>query len=108
MRVVRQRRYKLLWNIAHGLDYPFASDLWAASTWQATLRSGGKYYGKRTVEAYLHRAEFELYDLENDPDEVNNLADDLKHEKVLNDLTEKLKAFQKRTNDPWLLKWEYE
>jgi len=60
MRVVRQRRYKLIWNIAHGLDYPFASDLWAASTWQATIRAGNKYYGKRTVEAYLHRPKFEL------------------------------------------------
>lgn len=67
MRVVRERKYKLIWNIAHGLDFPFASDLWAASTWQATLRSGGKFYGKRTLEAYLHRPKFELYDLENDP-----------------------------------------
>ena len=108
MRVVRQRRYKLIWNIAHGLDYPFASDLWAASTWQATLRSGSKYYGKRTVEAYLHRPKFELYDLENDPHEVKNLADDPKHKKALAELKTELKAFQKRTKDPWLLKWEYE
>ena len=108
MRVVRQRRYKLIWNIAHGLDYPFASDLWAASTWQATIKAGNKYYGKRTVEAYLHRPKFELYDLQNDPHEVKNLADNPKHEKVLAELKTKLKAFQKRTKDPWLLKWEYE
>ena len=108
MRVVRQRRYKLIWNIAHGLDYPFASDLWAASTWQATIKTGSKYYGKRTVEAYLHRPKFELYDLENDPHEVINFADDPKHKKVLEELKADLKAFQKRTNDPWLLKWEYE
>jgi len=108
MRVVRQRRYKLIWNIAHGLDYPFASDLWAASTWQATIKAGKKYYGKRTVEAYLHRPKFELYDLQNDPHEVKNLADDPKHNKVLEELKEELKAFQKRTKDPWLLKWQYE
>ena len=108
MRVVRQRKYKLIWNIAHGLDYPFASDLWAASTWQATIQNNRKLYGKRTVEAYLHRPKFELYDLENDPDEVKNLADDPKYEKVLSDLKAELKAFQKRTNDPWLLKWDYE
>ena len=108
MRVVRQRRYKLIWNIAHGLDYPFASDLWEASTWQATIKAGSKYYGKRTVEAYLHRPKFELYDLENDPDEIKNLADNPKYEKVLEELKAELKAFQKRTNDPWLLKWEYE
>jgi len=108
MRVVRQRRYKLIWNIAHGLDYPFASDLWAASTWQATINSDSKYYGKRTVESYLHRPNFELYDLQNDPHEVKNLADSPKHEKLLAELKAEMKAFQKRTKDPWLLKWEYE
>ncbi|MHC4331576.1 MAG: sulfatase family protein [Planctomycetota bacterium] len=108
MRVVRRRKYKLIWNIAHGLDYPFASDLWAASTWQATIRAGNKYYGKRTVEAYLHRPKFELYDLENDPHEVKNLAGNPRHEKVLAELKTKLKAFQKRTRDPWIVKWQYE
>ncbi len=108
MRVVRERRYKLIWNLAHGLDYPFASDLWAASTWQATIERGEKYYGKRTVEAYIHRPKFELYDLKNDPDEIENLADNPKHKGALSRLQSKLKAFQKRTNDPWILKWEYE
>jgi N-sulfoglucosamine sulfohydrolase len=108
MRVVRERRYKLIWNIAHGLDYPFASDLWASSTWQATIERGEKYYGKRTVEAYIHRPEFELYDLENDPHEVENLADNPKHKGTLSRLQSKLKAFQKQTNDPWIVKWEYE
>jgi len=108
MRVVRERRYKLIWNIAHGLDYPFASDLWEASTWQATIERGEKYYGKRTVEAYIHRPKFELYDLENDPDEVENLADNPRNKGTLSRLQSKLKAFQKRTNDPWIVKWEYE
>jgi N-sulfoglucosamine sulfohydrolase len=108
MRVVRERRYKLIWNIAHGLDYPFASDLWEASTWQVTIRRGEKYYGKRTVEAYIHRPKFELYDLKNDPDEVKNLAGNPKYKRVLTKLKAKLKAFQKRTKDPWIVKWQYE
>ncbi|HLB75106.1 MAG TPA: sulfatase, partial [Sedimentisphaerales bacterium] len=108
MRVVRSRRYKLIWNIAHGLDYPFASDLWAASTWQATIKRGEKYYGKRTVDAYIHRPKFELYDLETDPHEINNLADDPNHAEILAEYKTKLKAFQKRTKDPWIVKWDYE
>ena len=108
MRVVRERRFKLIWNIAHGLDYPFASDLWAASTWQATIERGEKYYGKRTVDAYIHRPKFELYDLKNDPHEIENLADSPNHKGTLARLQSKLKAFQKRTNDPWIVKWEYE
>jgi len=108
MRVVRRRRYKLTWNIASGLDYPFASDLLAASTWQGTIHRGLKHYGKRTVDAYIHRAKFELYDLEKDPDEIENLADDPKHSELLADMKSEMRAFQKRTKDPWLLKWRYE
>ena len=108
MRVVRTRRYKLFWNIAHKLDYPFASDLWASATWQGVLKRGDKVYGKRSIEDYIHRPKFELYDLENDPYEINNLADDPKHAQVLEELKEKLKAFQRQTKDPWILKWKYE
>lgn len=108
MRVVRERRYKLIWNIAHGLDYPFASDLWESSTWQAIIERGEEYYGMRTVEAYIHRPKFELYDLENDPHEIENLAENAEHRETLLRLQSKLKEFQKRTNDPWIVKWKYE
>jgi N-sulfoglucosamine sulfohydrolase len=108
MRVVRERRFKLIWNIAHGLEYPFASDLWESATWQGTLKRDSKYYGKRTVEAYLHRPRFELYDLEADPHEVRNLADDAQYQGQLDEMKARLKAFQKRTQDPWILKWDYE
>ena len=108
MRVVRQRRFKLIWNIAHGLEYPFASDLWESATWQGNLARGNQTYGRRTVEAYLHRPKFELYDLESDPHEVKNLADDARYKDKLDEMKAQLKAFQKRTKDPWILKWDYE
>lgn len=108
MRVVRERRFKLIWNIAYGLEYPFASDLWASATWQGNQKRGNTHYGKRTVEAYLHRAEFELYDLESDPDEVVNLAGNTKYKDKFEQMKAKLKAFQKQTKDPWILKWNYE
>ncbi|NLR93441.1 sulfatase family protein [Flammeovirga agarivorans] len=106
MRVVRHENYKLILNIASGLEYPFASDLWVSSTWQERYRSGAKYYGKRTVEDYLHHAEFELYDLEKDPDEVNNLVDSKEHQGVLVKMKKKLKDFQQDTQDPWKIFWE--
>ena len=108
MRVVRTRRYKLLWNIAHGLEFPFASDLWDSETWQGILKSGAKVYGKRSVDAYLNRPKFELYDLQKDPHEINNLADDPEHTEILKNLQNELKAFQKETNDPWDVKWKHE
>jgi len=109
MRVVRGRQYKLIWNIAHPLPFPFASDLWAAPTWQAQYQQGlDAPYGAKTVGSYIQRPEFELYDIEADSHEGQNLADDPQYAGKLAELKDKLKAFQRRTNDPWIIKWEYE
>ena len=109
MRVIRTRKYKLIWNIAHGLPYPFASDLWAAPTWQDIYRQGpSTLYGKRSVRDYIQRAQFELYDLEKDPHEINNLATDARFQDQLKAMQAKLKKFQQRTKDPWVRKWQYE
>lgn len=109
MRVVRTRDHKLIWNIAAPLPYPFASDLWAAPAWQDRYRQGPEtLYGKRTVKDYIHRPAFELYDLKADPDETKNLASDPSYAKLLAEMKAELKAFQERTEDPWVLKWEYE
>lgn len=42
----------------------------------------------------------ELYDLENDPWAVNNLAEKPKYKKVMNDMQKELLRWQKKTNDP--------
>ena len=105
MRVVRAGDLKLIWNIAHGLSYPFASDLWASSTWQSIFRVGGEQFGQRSVEDYLNRPEFELYDLVNDPGEQTNLANEPAYAQQLADLKDKLQAFQIKTRDPWQIIW---
>lgn len=106
MRVVRGRKYKLIWNLAHELPFPSASDLWESATWQSVLRQGADArYGVRTVRQYLHRPEFELYDIEADPYESANLARDPRYAAVLTEYKEKIRAFQQRTSDPWLLEW---
>jgi N-sulfoglucosamine sulfohydrolase len=109
MRVVRSGRHKLIWNIAHPLPAPLASDLFNSATWQDSLQRGDDFlYGKRTIKQLTHRPQFELYDLEADPDEIHNLAGDPAHHETLVKLQQKLRDFQKRTNDPWLLKWNRE
>lgn len=109
MRVIRDRKYKLIWNIAHQLPYPFASDLWAASTWQAQLAKGKDApYGTKTVDQYVNRPAFELYDIVKDPNESKNLADDPKYAETLKDYQERMKDFQKKMHDPWIMKWRYE
>lgn len=109
MRVVRDRKFKLIWNIAHRQPYPFASDLWAASTWQAQFEKGPEAkYGNRTVDSYIHRPRFELYDISSDPAETNNLAEDPRFAETLSIYQDKLKEMQRRTGDPWIMKWDYE
>ena len=109
MRVVRTQRYKLIHNLAHPLPFPFATDLWAAPTWQAQWKQGPQTpYGAWTVHSYQHRPEFELYDLEKDPNEGKNLAADPAHAAVLITLKQRLVTFRKRTKDPWVIKFEHE
>ena len=109
MRVVRDNKYKLIWNIAHPLPYPFASDLWAASSWQAQFKKGQDApYGRKTVGQYIHRPQFELYDIEKDPDESQNLALSTEFQDVLEDYKKTLKEFQRKMKDPWIMKWDYE
>lgn len=109
MRVVRDKQFKLIWNIAHGLPYPFASDLWAASSWQAQWRKGHDApYGLKTVDEYVNRPAFELYDIQVDPHEGNNLADDPAYANVLKEYQDQLKSHQEEMDDPWVMKWRYE
>lgn len=108
MRVVRERRYKLIVNLAHQLPFPMALDLYNSFTWQDVLRTNSRLFGKRTVDAYLHRPAVELYDLQTDPDEVKNLAANPRYRNVLKRLKTKLIQFQQQTRDPWLYKWTRE
>ena len=108
MKTVVTRKYKLIWNIAWQLPYPHASDLWASSTWQVALKSGSGMYAGRTLDAYTHRAEFELYDLDNDPYETRNLAGNPAYKNELETLKKKIYEFQERTRDPWIVKWRHQ
>ena len=90
-----QYKYKLIWNIAHPLPYPFASDLWAAPSWQAQWKKGPTApYGKKTVREYIQQPQFELFDISADPNEGVNLAGDEKYAEVLEEYKTKLKSFR--------------
>lgn len=108
MRTVITRDYKLIWNIAHPLPYPHSTDLWVSATWQSVYYSENQMYAGRSIQNYIQRPEFELYDIVNDPYEFNNLADIPKYSGIVEELKGKIKTFQERTNDPWVAKWEHE
>lgn len=63
---------------------------------------------KKTVGQYINRPKFELYDMQKDPHESNNLAADPAFAKLLDQYQKKIKAYQKKFNDPWITKWDYE
>jgi N-sulfoglucosamine sulfohydrolase len=108
MRSLRTRTHRYIRNLAHRLDFPFASDLYHSASWQGMLKNGGKMLGQRTVEQYLHRPAEELYDLEKDPHELKNLAGDSAHAETLAALRKKLRTWQEKTGDPWTVKYRYE
>ena len=108
MRTVIEGKYKLIWNMAWQLPYPSSTDLWASSTYQVALKSETGMYAGRSIDDYVHRPQFELYDLDNDPWETRNLSANPAFTTEVERLKKKLYAFQERTNDPWIMKWEYE
>ncbi len=108
MRAVRTRTHKLIVNFASGLTYPSALDLIKSPTWISAVESGGGVFGRRAIERFLHRPQFELYDLERDPDEIDNLAERPAQKVLKAELLAKLQAFQIETKDPWARKWSHE
>ena len=70
--VIRSGNYKLIWNIAHQIPFAFALDLVQSNTWRSAKDL--LYYGKRKKNDLINNRAFELYELEKDPDEINNLC----------------------------------
>ena len=108
MRMLRTRTHKYILNLANPLPYPTAEDLFDSPTWQAALRRKEPRFGERPLETLVHRPREELYDLQRDPHELHNLAEDSASTVTLNTLRAKLRAWQDRTADPWLIKYRHE
>jgi N-sulfoglucosamine sulfohydrolase len=107
MRAIRTKRYKYIQNLFPTLIYPFATDLFASKTWQAILDGKTDKLGKRKIKDYLYRPAEELYDIQNDPEEVVNLASDSEYIGVKEGLRQTLDEMRKQTDDPWLINRNY-
>ena len=63
----------------------------------------GRYIQKQMKDTFeISRAEEELYDLENDPNELTNLISDPAYYKTVSEMRTKLNDWMERTNDPLL------
>ena len=58
--------------------------------------------GRRSIQSYIWRPVVELYDLDNDPEEVVNLAENPAHAELRRELSAKLLARLRATRDNWL------
>ncbi len=102
-RTVRDARYKLIQNLMPGEvnpGYGFTLKRFFAEL-PATIEAAPEH-----VRESYHRMKappaYELYDLQTDPFEFRNLAEDAEHAKVLAHLESKLDAWRVRTKDPLL------
>ncbi|KAI9661077.1 MAG: hypothetical protein M1821_009404 [Bathelium mastoideum] len=101
-RVLRTRKYKYHRNLAWRLDFPFAADLYASLTFEGIRNSDGPaMIGGRQLRDYIFRPAEELYDLDEDPQELHNLAPDSAHTDLLLELRKKLENWQRQTKDLW-------
>ena len=107
MRGVRTRHFKYINNLYPELEFPFATDLFVSKTWQGILKRKSKKMGKRNVSDFLQRPAEELYDIEKDPAESKNLANNPAYQKVLKEMRAKLKTMRENTKDPWLINENY-
>ncbi|UCE17229.1 MAG: sulfatase [Gemmatimonadota bacterium] len=108
MRALRTSRYKYILNLFPELEFPGASDLIASKTWQGIVDRKLEWMGARRVETYLKRPKEELYDIERDPHEVNNLSTDSHSSEILIELRNRLTKMRTNTDDPWLEVEDYQ
>lgn len=104
-RILRTHQYKYHRNLAWRLDFPFAADLYASHAFEGIRNMPAPVMvGERKLSDYIFRPAEELYDLENDPGEVRNLAGEAEWEELLRECREKVTEWQKRTGDLWCLR----
>ena len=100
-RSVRSERYKLIHNLAPHLENPefdFVTGRYFPDIKKSVIESNPAIAaGYRSMK---HAPEFELYDLENDPYEFENLSRNKDHQVTLERLKKQLFAWQEKTNDP--------
>ncbi|ALC46054.1 CG14291 [Drosophila busckii] len=104
MRMVRNRRYKLIHNLNYWSDFPIDQDFYTSPTFQQILnatinKQALPWY--RTLLQYYQRPEWELYDIKADALERVNLVDKSKYKDTLKQLRQQLFKWQVDTADPW-------
>jgi len=99
IRSVREERFKLILNLNHESKFINACTKMPLFQSMVAKVATGDATAKRLVNAYHHRPAVELYDLEKDPLEMNNLAGQAGTETHVKRLRSKLEAWMKAQGD---------
>ncbi len=105
MRAIRDRNYKLIHNMNFKMPFMIDQDFYVSPTFQDLLNrtmEGRDTNWFMTLREYYYRDQWQLYDLQSDPKETNNIADYPAYQGVLENLKKQLSDWQKGTDDPWI------
>ena len=101
IRSIRNKKYKLILNLLYNEPYDGkyatrpSNKLWMS--W--VEKAKGEEHAANMVERYLHRPEYEFYDVEKDPFEINNLVDDPKYAGIIQEMRTELEVWMKSQGD---------
>ena len=100
-RAVRDRRYKYIWNAFPMRPLEQSADSIKTDMFDRIieLRDSNKLTSEQMLLFRSRRAEEELYDLENDPNEFYNLAYEPAYQGVLERMRKQLKQWREETDD---------
>lgn len=107
MRCIQDRRFGYIFNAWSDGETEFRNESMSGLTMDAMRKAGGSDPGiQRRVELYLKRTPEELFDLERDPDALENLASAPEHAELLQAMRGRLLAAMERTRDPLMADFE--
>nr|WP_322606855.1 sulfatase [Pontiella agarivorans] len=103
MRAIRSRKYKLIHNLMPERPYlqfnRYKEEAYPPLAEMSVLHLKGKLTPEQEQFFAATKPEFELFDLEKDPYELHNRADDPAYASVKKELLAELKAWRERVND---------
>ncbi len=99
-RALRTRSFKYIRNLRPDIEFRNNPMIWWAGEMLARWDSDPR--ARFLLERLVRHEKEELYDLENDPAELNNVAADPAHAATLERLRHELEQWMRETGDPWL------
>lgn len=101
MRCVQNKQYGYIYNFWANGENEFRNESQSGRTWKAMKQAGEKRPDiKQRVQFFSHRTREELYDLEKDPDALNNLIDDPEYKDVIAEMRADLFQWMEKNDDP--------